>query len=211
MNRGTCEPLWSEDPCWFVYVFALTDCSGFKVGFSCNPLQRIHCFHRRYFERFDLHESALLQLPDEGSARRVEAELKSQLAVARIECPPWVPLEAGGQTEWFSAVQLNDARRHLRSAAEADEEVRLLDAFDGLRAELRSMVDKFEPWAWNQAHLIHDVRSYRGEVSVDATRSLRDWLDAYRYVGVELFVDDAAVREFVIAMAAPRGYTGSLR
>ena len=42
-----------SEPAWYVYLFALTDCSAFKVGFSCNPFQRIHTFSRRYYERFD--------------------------------------------------------------------------------------------------------------------------------------------------------------
>jgi hypothetical protein len=210
-RSSTDGPLWSGSRCWFVYVFALTDCSGFKVGFSCNPLQRIYCFHRRYYERFDLHESALLQVSNEADARRTEAALKARLAAARIECPPWVPLHAGGHTEWFGAVQLSDAHRDLRSASNAHEDARVLDAFEVMRAELSSMVDKFEPWAWNQGHLIHDVRTYRDDLSVDAARCLRDWLDAYRYFGIELFVEDTAAREFVLAMAMPRSHAASLR
>ena len=51
-----------SDSSWFVYLFALTDCSAFKVGFSCNPFQRIHTFSRRYYERFDVRQSLLLRL-----------------------------------------------------------------------------------------------------------------------------------------------------
>ena len=54
-----------SDPAWFVYLFALTDCSAFKVGFSCNPFQRIHAFCRRYYERFDVRQSLLLRLGSE--------------------------------------------------------------------------------------------------------------------------------------------------
>lgn len=51
-----------DDPSWFVYLLALADYSAFKVGFSCNPLQRIFSFSRRYFECFDLRQSRLLRL-----------------------------------------------------------------------------------------------------------------------------------------------------
>ena len=62
---GTHDAISGHSRSWFVYLLALTDCSGFKVGFSCNPLQRIHTFSRRYFERFDLHGSLLLELETE--------------------------------------------------------------------------------------------------------------------------------------------------
>ena len=104
-----------NEPAWFVYLFALTDCSAFKVGFSCNPFQRIHTFSRRYYERFDVGQSLLLRLDTEADARAIEATLKRELAEFRAESPAWVPLEAGGQTEWFSAVQFGRAEQRLRS------------------------------------------------------------------------------------------------
>ncbi len=104
-----------SDPAWFVYLFALSDCSAFKVGFSCNPFQRINTFSRRYYERFDVTQSLLLRLGSEADARAIEATLKRELAAYRTDSPVWVPLEAGGQTEWFSAVELGRAGERLRS------------------------------------------------------------------------------------------------
>ena len=79
-----------NDLAWFVYLFALADCSAFKVGFSCNPLQRIHCFSRRYFERFDLGQSRLLRLDTEAQARAIEMDLKHALAEFRCGLPQFV-------------------------------------------------------------------------------------------------------------------------
>src|SRR5688500_235229 len=95
MNTAPCEliPLFETEPSVsppaFVYLFALADCSAFKVGFSNNPLQRIYTFSRRYFERFDLHQSQVLQLVTGDDARAAEAALKTELAEFRAESPSW--------------------------------------------------------------------------------------------------------------------------
>src|SRR4029450_12809518 len=103
------------DPAWFVYLFALGDCSAFKVGFSCNPFQRIHTFSRRYYERFDVGQSLLLSVDTEAEARAIEAALKGELAEFRTDSPQWVSLDAGGHTEWFSALHFSSAEQRLRS------------------------------------------------------------------------------------------------
>src|SRR5688572_29166122 len=99
------DPTVELDPLqpWFVYLFALSDYSAFKVGFSCSPLQRICTFTRRYFERFDLSQSIVLQVPRNDVARSLEAAVKAELASHRTQAPEWVAREAGGHTEWFSA------------------------------------------------------------------------------------------------------------
>ena len=183
---------------WFVYLFALADCSGFKVGFSCNPLQRICTFSRRYFERFDIHQSRLLELDGVEPAREVEATLKVELAEFRIQAPEWAPIEAGGQTEWFSAVQLPQAGDRLQAFLGTFESARVGDASDFFRSELGRLSANFESWAWGQAQFVSDRRSPRELAhSVLVARLLRDWLDAYRYFDVPLYVDDPAVLQFV--------------
>jgi hypothetical protein len=200
---GTHDAISGASRSWFVYLFALTDCSGFKVGFSCNPLQRIHTFSRRYFERFDVYQSWLLELDAEADARAVEATLKTELAEFRSEAPVWVPMEAGGHTEWFSAVHFATAEERLRSFQRVLEIARLGSASDFFRSELGRVSASFESWAVSQAHFVggrvSSVRELRG--SIDAARSLRDWLDAYRYFDLPLFVDDPAVLQFVRAAA----------
>jgi hypothetical protein len=192
---------------WFVYLFALMDCSAFKVGFSCNPLQRIYSFSHRYFEYFDLHQSVLLPLEDCGSARAIEAALKKEFAEFRAACPGWVPTAAGGQTEWFSAVYFRPAEQRLRSFLQQDAASQLLRAADHFQDELGRLASSFELWAWSQAQQLSDIRStkdWRGREQ--ALGSLRDWLDAYRYFDIALFTDDPAVREFMSGAlrAAPR-------
>ena len=195
-----------SDPAWFVYLFALTDCSAFKVGFSCNPFQRIHAFCRRYYERFDVRQSLLLRLRSEAEARAIEAALKSELAAFRTDSPVWVPLEAGGQTEWFSAVELGRAGERLRSFLAEHEIARVIDADEYFRSELERMSASFEPWAWTQAQLVYDasVSAYTQSSALALADSLRDWLDAYRFFDVPLFRDDPAVLGFVTNTARLR-------
>ena len=195
----------TNDPAWFVYLFALTDCSAFKVGFSCNPFQRIHTFSRRYYERFDVAQSLLLRLDAEAKARAIEATLKSELAVSRIDSPDWVPLDAGGHTEWFSAVQFGSADERLRSFLVEHEGSYVMDAGTYIRGELQRLSGSFEPWAWSQAQQACDASgsAYTLGSALAIAESLRDWLDAYRFFDVPLFTDDPAVLEFVGSIARP--------
>jgi hypothetical protein len=196
----------SPDGSWFVYLFALSDCSAFKVGFSCNPLQRIFTFSPRYFERFDLPQSMLLQLAGCDEARAIEAALKSELAQFRIDAPTWIPREAGGHTEWFSAVHLGHAGQRLQSFLQEDDPTRLTDPCVFIHDQLSRLVSCFEPWAWSQAQHVYDAWSARwsaagGHIRTQSVRSLRNWLDAYRFFDIPLFNDDPAVREFVMNSA----------
>jgi hypothetical protein len=195
---------WSNEPRWYVYLFALTDCSGFKAGFTCNPFQRIHTFSRRYYERFDLRDSALLALDKQPTARNIESELKARFATSRVACPDWVPREAGGHTEWFGAFELNDARERLRAHTDSIDGAAMLNVFDYLRAQLSASIEMFEPWALAQAHTLHDLRVCDAPQDAVTQRSLRDWLDAYRHFDVPLFAEDEAAREFVRAGARVR-------
>lgn len=189
---------------WFVYLFALTDCSAFKVGFSSNPLQRIHTFSPRYFERFDLHQSLLLRIDTIDDARTLESSLKKELAECCLDCPDWVPREAGGHTEWFGAPQFELAAERLRAFDAANE--RLLCARDFLRDELTRSQAACAAWACNQAQHVVDTFTYAPGTrqAADALRSLRDWLDACQSLDVPLFADDAQAREFVMRVARLR-------
>jgi hypothetical protein len=189
---------------WFVYLFALADCSAFKVGFSCNPLQRIHCFSRRYYERFDLDQSRLLRVETEAQARAIEAALKHELAEFRADSPVWVPPEAGGQTEWFAAVQLGCAEDRLRSFITGS--IVVVEAAGYFRAELERMSGSFEPLAMSQAQQVCEATAsaYTLRFALPIADSLRDWLDAYRFFDVPLFSDDPDVRTFVTNTARLR-------
>ena len=197
------EAFRTPDAEWFVYLLALADCSAFKVGFSCNPLQRIYTFSRRYYERFDLPQSLLLRLHAEADARAIEATLKSELVEFRIDAPAWVPPEASRHTEWFNAVHFGPAEQRLRSFLEVHELSSVIDAAGHLRSELQRASGSFEPWAWNQAQQVCDAfaSAYTMRAALLLADSLHDWLDAYRFFDLPLFPDDPDVRGFVTSAA----------
>jgi hypothetical protein len=195
-----------SDSSWFVYLLPLADCSAFKVGFSCNPLQRIYSFSHRYFERFDLYQSVLLEVTDCADARAIEGTLKTELVQFRAKAPSWVPAASGGHTEWFQAVQFPHAEGRLRSFTNTMDAARLASTSEYIHAELIKVQPSFEVWAWNQAQLVSDARSRIRDSAefIETVSSLRDWLHAYRYFDVPVFTDDAAVREYVAGIACDR-------
>ena len=190
---------------WYVYMLSSQDCTTFKVGFSCNPLQRIYTFNRRFYEWFDLGQSLVLRVDTERQARAVESELKNLLAASRIDCPDWVSSDAGGDTEWFSAVEFVEGETFLRALA-VDDAKRIVVADEYIRDRLRRMSGAFEFWASDYAlRLQNDTESVSlGYARTVAVEPLRDWLDAYRYFTIPLFTDDAATLSFVVA--GSKGY-----
>lgn len=195
-----------RNPAWFVYLFSLTDCTAFKVGFSCNPLQRIHTFSRRYYERFDLARSLLLRLDTEADARAIEAALKTEFAEFRADSPSWVPVEAGGHTEWFAEMHFIRAEERLRAFLEDAGSRLVIDAAGYIRGELERFTGSFEPWAWSQAQQVCDASAsaYTLRSALLLADSLRDWLDAYSFFELPLFADDPAVLSFVTNTARLR-------
>lgn len=185
-----------DDAAWFVYLFALSDCTAFKVGFSCNPLQRICTFSRRYFERFDLSQSVLLNVTDCDVARALEAKLKGELASVRTEAPVWVSKDAGGHTEWFSAVYFSDAEACLRASRARTQAT---SAFELFRGDLEHYTRHFELWARSAIEREAEVRSLaeRGYHVADKSGALRDWLDAYRYFDLPLFAAEPELSEWM--------------
>lgn len=171
---------------WYVYVLSATDCCGFKVGFTCNPLQRLYAFSPRYFEQFDLYASRLLQVESEADARALELTLKSELAHARVAAPGWVNARAGGRTEWFSGVCFTDAERRLQSVLGTGGLPRLLIAYDVLHHQLQGASGAFESWCEQQARQVQALAlsAKTQHAAREAARTLQAWLDAYGYFGI---------------------------
>ncbi|MEO6798607.1 MAG: GIY-YIG nuclease family protein [Rhodanobacter sp.] len=105
----------------FVYLLPCRDEDTLKVGFSRNPLQRLHALHGRYFHFFDLDRSLLVEVDRLRDARRIERLLINRFAEHRVPPPLMVRTAAAGHTEWFRGV-----------ASEADRLVRQLAADEGL-------------------------------------------------------------------------------
>jgi hypothetical protein len=162
-------------------------------------LQRICTFSRRYFEHFDLGQSVLLELPHCEAARAIEAELKITFAPHRAEAPAWVPVLAGGHTEWFGAVYFGEAEARLRSVVAGHEPALVTSAFEAFRADLERARASFEAWAYAQAQRVCESWSsaQRGYAVKDPSGALRDWLDAYRHFDLPLFAEEPQVHAFV--------------
>jgi hypothetical protein len=85
-----------------VYVLPCREQDVLKVGFSRDPLQRLHTLHRRFFEFFDLDRALLIEADTVREARFIERALIQGFAGVRIPAPLAVRQAAGGRTEWFA-------------------------------------------------------------------------------------------------------------
>lgn len=185
---------------WFVYLLALTDCTAFKVGFTCNPLQRLYAFNHRYFEVIDLDESVLLPVLTIDAARELEADLKNALSPHRASAPSWVSLDAGGHTEWFSAVYFRDAIQLLREFANVQPTQLVFDLRSQLKHVLLTHREPFERWLVDQVRQIETLAQSAKTVALARERQyrLRDWWDVYRRLGIEIFTERPDVRDALI-------------
>jgi hypothetical protein len=168
-------------------------------------LQRVYAFHRRYFEAFDLDRSTLLRVQSSDEARDFETALKRTLAPNRVEVPNWIALEAGGITEWFSAVYFNDAVSMLEQQA-APVAANFIDLRSQLEVQLRTCREQFELWVVEQMQQIERLaQSPKMRVMArDQQLRLRDWIDAYRWLRVDLFVGKPQVGEVLQRVLAAR-------
>jgi hypothetical protein len=100
-------------------------------------------------------------------------------------------------------VHFETAEGALRTYLESYGGARLANPFDVLREHLRRYTASFEHWATGQARMLNDPRSFEmGPIAAqEIARSLRDWLDAYRYFDVPVFVDDRTALESICQIA----------
>jgi hypothetical protein len=87
-----------------VYVLPCREQDVLKVGFSRDPLQRLHALHRQFHEFFDLHRALLIETDTVREARYIERALIQRFTDARTPAPLAVRRVAGGRTEWFAGV-----------------------------------------------------------------------------------------------------------
>lgn len=88
----------------WVYVLPCRERDILKIGFSRDPLQRLHALHRRFFEFFDLERALLVEADTVREARFIERALIRHVAPMRAPAPLAVREEAAGDTEWFAGV-----------------------------------------------------------------------------------------------------------
>ena len=171
----------------FVYVLPCRDEDILKVGYSRNPLQRMHALHRRYFEFFDLDRALLLDAERLRDARRIERLFITGFANDRAPPPLVVRQAAAGETEWFRGV-----------ASEVDALVRKIAADEGLtlhaplRAWLRQRFEEHSDTLYEcSMRLLDSIEYERFNVSPEAlpgssAAALRHLLDLYEALDIDL-------------------------
>ena len=171
----------------FVYVLPCRDEDILKVGYSRNPLQRLHAFHRRYFQFFDLDRAVLLETERLRDARRIERIFLTGFAEYRAPPPLVVLQSAAGETEWLRGV-----------AGRVDELARKIAADEGLtlhaplRAWLRQRFDEHSDTLYEcSMHMLDSIEYERFNVLPDAqdgrtAAGLRHLLDVYESLDQDL-------------------------
>lgn len=165
----------------FVYVLPCAWEDHCKIGFSRDPLSRLQQLHRRWYEFFDIERGLLVETETVRDARDLELELRRPLAEHNAPAPLTVRREAAGHTEWFRGVapQLTLAVEGLCQRGYVVH----APLCDWLRPVLLARSDPL--FAWTQAQLSPDeLDGLAGPTP--AQRMVRDTLDAYGALGIEL-------------------------
>lgn len=158
-----------------------------KVGFSRNPLQRLHTLHRRYFHFFDLDRALLVEVDHLRDARRIERLLITRLAEYRTPAPLVIREAAAGRTEWFRGVA-DEAGRLMRTLA-ADEG---LMVHAPLRHWLRQRFSEHADALYDYTSRLLEAVEYEqfnvppDEQSGHAASAMRHLLDACEAVQLDL-------------------------
>lgn len=171
----------------FVYVLPCRDEDILKVGYSRDPLQRMHALHRRYFQFFDLDRALLLDAERLRDARRIERMFISGFAEHRAPPPLVVRQAAAGGTEWFRGV-----------AGRADELARKIAADEGLtlhaplRAWLRQRFEEHSDTLYEcSMRLLDSIEYEHFNLSAEAydgrtAAALRHLLDVHEALDLDL-------------------------
>ena len=171
-SRGRC----------YVYVFPCACEDILKLGFSRDPLVRLQTLHRRYFEFFDLDRALLIETETVRDARRLELALAEGIEPHNAPAPLLVRREAGGHTEWYRGAfeYLQQAANELLVAGHVVHQ----PAAPWLRSCLIGN-DRLYSWS-NETLLAIESDAYPTETAADLRRALRDALDAYAALNIEL-------------------------
>lgn len=188
----------------FVYILPCRDEDILKVGFSRDPLQRLHALHRRYFQFFDLQRALLVEVDQLRDARRVERLLITRFAPYRAPPPLVVRQAAAGRTEWFRGVAQPIDQLARKIASEEGVTLHsplkswLRDRFnehsDRLYDLSMRMLDSID---YEQFNLASDERAGRTAIA------LRHLLDVYAALDLDLSV---LVSPRVLSWYGTRGF-----
>ncbi len=158
-----------------------------KVGFTRDPLRRLHALHRRYFDFFDLDRALLIEVPRVREARAIERTLIVELSELRAPAPLVVRQVAGGHTEWY---------RGAEPAVQAALPRLLADSGGALHTPLRSWLRnefaQFSDQLWQWSLMLMEAIEYETHnLPPEAqrglpARTLRHVLDSCVALGFDL-------------------------
>ena len=153
-----------------------------KLGFSRDPLARMQQLHPRWFEFFDLDRAFAIETETVPDARKLELRHRRLLEAHNAPAPLTVRDDAGGKREWYRGAyaQLADAALELRDAGHV--------VHAPLRTWARHALEQRADllYSWTTAMLDVDALSAPSWTPPPAQRTVRDALDAYDALGVEL-------------------------
>jgi hypothetical protein len=171
----------------FVYLLPCRHEDIAKIGFSRDPLIRVHTLHRRYFEFFDLDRAVLVEADKVRDARRIERRLIADFSDHHASAPLVVPESAGGRTEWYRGA-FPGIRDALYALAERDALV-LHDPMSAwLRARIADVTERMHGWAASMLEAIEYARhNFPDEHEAERLQAaLRSVLDAHAALGIEV-------------------------
>ena len=171
----------------YAYLFPCRDQDIAKIGFTRDPLERLHTLHRRFFDFFDLDRALVVETDTVRESRAIERALIETLAEYRAPAPLVVRRVAGGHTEWHRGASALAQELLLEAAARGGHAVH-----EPLRGWLRARFGEFAPslYQWSAQMLEadeyerHNVPS--GARTGAAMRALRDTLDAFEALGIDV-------------------------
>ena len=170
----------------FVYVIPCRDDTRFKIGFARDPIERWRGLHARFFAYFDLERGLLVVASRVAQARAIEQRLLAQFRAFEAFAPLDVAPAAGGVSEWLRGV-LDDVVPVALSLAATHGLVVHRPANAWLRAHLLERRELFD-WSARLLEQVEYERAYFADSSRPALAAcaLRDALDAYASVGIDL-------------------------
>lgn len=168
-----------------------------KIGFTRDPMDRWRTLHPRFFDFFGLDQGVLVATDRVGEARALERRLLETFSSYQSLAPLAVRTTAGGSSEWFRGV--------MAEAVDAAKEAASRNGWSWQRPDewMRSMlaVRRDFLFAWSSAMLeALEFERHNAPAAVSAqagavhARALRDTLDAFRSVGLDI---DGSVPERV--------------
>ncbi len=189
MSSGDPFPRFVSGGRAYVYVLPCREQDLLKVGFSRDPLQRLHALQRRFFEFFDLDRALLVETDAVREARLIERTVIQRFAAARAPAPLVVRQVAGGRTEWFAGVAPDIIDVLARELAAERGHILHAPLSAWLRERFEQSRDVLYGWS---AHLLDLVAYERFNVPASgvpdtrADRALRNALDGLAALDMKL-------------------------